>query len=211
MKQKKVPAMVKVKICGITNEDDALQAVDAGADALGFVFYNLSPRCITFEAAERIIRKLPPFVVTVGVFVNNPATFISSAVERCGIGLVQLHGDETPAFCAGLRHKVIKAFRVRNITSLDALRNFPVSGYLLDAYVPGTYGGTGLTFNWEAARIAKQYGPIILAGGLNPDNILRAVETVDPYGVDVSSGVESAPGKKDHARVTELIRRAKRL
>lgn len=203
--------MVKVKICGITNEDDALQAVDAGADALGFVFYNLSPRCITFEAAERIIRKLPPFVTSVGVFVNNPATFIASAVERSGIGIAQLHGDETPGFCAGLRHKVVKAFRIRDINSLDAIRNYPVSGYLLDAYVPGTYGGTGLTFNWEAARIAKQYGPIILAGGLNPSNILLAVETVEPYGVDVSSGVEASPGKKDHAKVTELIRRAKRL
>jgi phosphoribosylanthranilate isomerase len=202
--------MVKVKICGITNEDDALQAVDAGADALGFVFYDLSPRCITFEAAERIIRKLPPFVATVGVFVNNPASFISSAVERSGIGVVQLHGDETPAFCSGLRHKLVKAFRVRDITSLEAIRDFPVSGYLLDAYVPGTYGGTGLTFNWETARIAKQYGPIILAGGLNPSNVLSAVETVEPYGIDVSSGVEASPGKKDHAKVTELIRRAKR-
>ncbi|MEA5115433.1 MAG: phosphoribosylanthranilate isomerase [Geobacteraceae bacterium] len=203
--------MVKVKICGITNEDDALQAVDAGADALGFVFYNLSPRCITFEAAERIIRRLPPFVAAVGVFVNNPATFIASAVERSGIGIVQLHGDESPAFCSGLRHKVVKAFRVRDITSLDAIRNYPVSGYLLDAYVPGAYGGTGLTFNWETARLAKQYGPIILAGGLNPTNVLKAVETVEPYGIDVSSGVEASPGKKDHARVTELIRRAKRL
>jgi len=203
--------MVKVKICGITNEDDALQAVDAGADALGFVFYNLSPRCLTFEAAERIIRKLPPFVATVGVFVNNPATFIAGAVERCGIGIVQLHGDETPGFCSGLRHKVVKAFRVRDITSLDAIQTYPVSGYLLDAYVPGTYGGTGLTFNWETARIAKQYGPVILAGGLNPSNVQRAVEAVDPYGIDVSSGVESAPGKKDHAKVRELIRRAKSL
>ena len=203
--------MVKVKICGITNEDDALQAVDTGADALGFVFYNLSPRCLTFEAAERIIRKLPPFVATVGVFVNNPATFIASAVERCGIGIVQLHGDETPGFCSGLRHKVVKAFRVRDITSLDAIKTYPVSGYLLDAYVPGTYGGTGLTFNWETARIAKQYGPVILAGGLNPSNVQRAVEAVDPYGIDVSSGVESAPGKKDHAKVRELIRRAKSL
>jgi len=201
--------MVKVKICGITNEDDALQAVDAGADALGFVFYNLSPRCITFAAAERIIRRLPPFVSAVGVFVNNPATFIASAVERSGIGVVQLHGDESPAFCAGLRYKVVKAFRVRDITSLEAIRNFPVSGYLLDAYVPGTYGGTGLAFNWETARVAKQYGPIILAGGLKPSNVLKAVETVAPYGIDVSSGVESAPGKKDHAKVAELIRRAK--
>ncbi|MDD2320889.1 MAG: N-(5'-phosphoribosyl)anthranilate isomerase, partial [Geobacteraceae bacterium] len=103
--------MVKIKVCGITNEDDALQAVAAGADALGFVFYDLSPRCISYETAERIIRKLPPFVVTVGVFVNNPIRSINLAVERCGIQVVQLHGDETPDFCSGIRHQVIKAFR----------------------------------------------------------------------------------------------------
>ncbi len=203
--------MVKVKICGITNLDDALQAVDAGADALGFVFYDLSPRCISFESAERIIRKLPPYVVTSGVFVNNPPSFIDTAVERCGINVVQLHGDETPAFCKGIRHTIVKAFRIRNIASIETLKKYSVAGYLLDAYVPGTYGGTGLTFNWETARIAKQFGPIILAGGLKPENVRKAVETVEPYAVDVSSGVEAAPGKKDHAKVSELIRLAKGL
>lgn len=203
--------MVKVKVCGITNEEDALQAVDAGADALGFVFYDLSPRCISYEKAETIIRKLPPFVVPVGVFVNNPLRSINLAVERCGIQVVQLHGDETPNFCSGIRHKVVKAFRVRDIRSLENIREYPVSGFLLDAYVPGSYGGTGLTFNWETARVAKQYGPIILAGGLNTGNVSKAVETVEPYGIDVSSGVEAAPGRKDHAKVTEFIKRAKGL
>ncbi|NMC74218.1 MAG: phosphoribosylanthranilate isomerase [Geobacteraceae bacterium] len=203
--------MVKVKICGITNVEDALQAVDAGADALGFVFYDLSPRCVSFEIAERIIRKLPPYVVTSGVFVNNPASFIESAVERCGITVVQLHGDETPQFCTGIRHRVVKAFRVRDITSIENLRSYGVAGFLLDAYAPGAYGGTGLTFNWETARIAKQFGPIILAGGLKPENVRTAVETVQPYAVDVSSGVEASPGKKDPARVVEFIRRAKGL
>ena len=201
--------MVKVKICGITNLDDALQAVDAGADALGFVFYDLSPRCISFETAERIIKKLPPYIVTSGVFVNNPASFITSAVERCGMNVVQLHGDETPEFCSGIRHTVVKAFRVRDIASIETIRNYSVAGYLLDAYVPGSYGGTGLTFNWETARMAKRYGPIILAGGLKPDNVQLAVETVEPYAVDVSSGVEASAGKKDHAKVSEFIRRAK--
>jgi phosphoribosylanthranilate isomerase len=203
--------MVKVKVCGITNEDDALQAVDAGADALGFVFYDLSPRCISYETAERIIRKLPPFVVTVGVFVNNPIRSINLAVERCGIQVVQLHGDETPDFCAGIRHQIVKAFRVRDITSIENIRNYPVSGFLLDAYVPGSYGGTGLTFNWETAKLAKQYGPIILAGGLNVNNVRKAAETVAPYAIDVSSGVEASPGKKDHAKVEEFIKRAKGL
>lgn len=201
--------MVNVKICGITNEDDALQAVDAGADALGFVFYDLSPRCISYAAAERIIRKLPPFVTTVGVFVNSPASTVNAAVEQCGLQVVQLHGDEKPAYCSEVRQRIVKAFRIRDISSLEAVAQYPVSGYLLDAYVPGSYGGTGLTFNWDVARIAKQYGPIILAGGLNPDNVCAAVKSVAPYAVDISSGVESAPGKKDHAKVTELIRRAK--
>lgn len=203
--------MVKVKICGITNLDDALQAVDAGADALGFVFYDLSPRCITFETAERIIRKLPPYITTSGVFVNNPASFIESAVERCGINVVQLHGDETPTFCAGIRHTVVKAFRIRSVASIESIRSYSVAGYLLDAYVPGSYGGTGLTFNWETAKVAKQFGPVILAGGLSPDNARLAVETVEPYALDVSSGVEAGPGKKDHAKVSEFIRLAKGL
>jgi phosphoribosylanthranilate isomerase len=203
--------VVRVKICGITNEDDALRAVEAGADALGFVFYDLSPRCVSFETAERIIRKLPPYVVTSGVFVNNPASFIESAVERCRINVVQLHGDETPQFCTGIRHTVVKAFRVRDITSIETIRSYAVAGYLLDAYTPGAYGGTGLTFNWETARIAKQFGPIILAGGLKPENVRAAVETVEPYAIDVSSGVEVSPGRKDHAKVVELIRRAKGL
>ncbi len=203
--------MVKVKICGITNEDDALRAVEAGADALGFVFYDLSPRCVSFETAERIIRKLPPYVVTSGVFVNNPASFIESAVERCRINVVQLHGDETPQFCTGIRHTVVKAFRIRDITSIETIRSYAVAGYLLDAYTPGAYGGTGLTFNWETARIAKQFGPIILAGGLKPENVRTAVETVEPYAIDVSSGVEVSPGRKDHAKVVDLIRRAKGL
>jgi phosphoribosylanthranilate isomerase len=204
-------SVVRVKICGITNEDDALQAVDAGADALGFVFYDLSPRCVFFETAERIIRKLPPYVVTSGVFVNNPASFIDSAVEHCGIQVVQLHGDEPPAFCNSIRHTVVKAFRIRDITSIETIRSYSVAGYLLDAFVPGTYGGTGLTFNWETAKLAKQFGPIILAGGLRPENVRKAVETVEPYAIDVSSGVEASPGKKDHAKVAEFIRRAKGL
>jgi phosphoribosylanthranilate isomerase len=203
--------VVKVKVCGITNLDDALQAVDAGADALGFVFYDLSPRCISFETAERIIRKLPPYMSTSGVFVNNPASFIDTAVERCGINVVQLHGDETPTFCAGIRHTVVKAFRIRNVASIETIRNYSVAGYLLDAYVPGIYGGTGLTFNWETARVAKQFGPVILAGGLRVENVRKAVETVEPYALDVSSGVEEAPGKKDHVKVSEFIRLAKGL
>jgi phosphoribosylanthranilate isomerase len=203
--------VTKVKICGITNLDDALQAVDAGADALGFVFYDLSPRCIVYKTAERIISKLPPFVIPVGVFVNSSAASITTAVECSGIQVVQLHGDETPGFCKSIRYKTVKAFRIRDMSSLEMIGKYQVSGYLLDAYVSGTYGGTGLTFNWETARIARQLGPIILAGGLNPGNVREAVGTVDPYGIDVSSGVETSPGKKDHAKVTRFIKQAKGL
>ncbi len=204
--------MVRVKICGITDIDDALLAIEAGADALGFVFHDKSPRYVTPDRAAAIIAALPPFVQTVGVFVNVEADTINRTAERCRLDLVQLHGDETPAFCAKICRRVIKAFRIKDITSLEPMVHYRVAACLLDAYSPKEYGGTGLSFNWETAKIAKEFGtPIILAGGLTPDNVQEAVETVLPYGVDVSSGVERAPGSKDPEKVREFIRRAKRI
>lgn len=203
--------MVRVKICGITTSEDALLAVDAGADALGFVFHPESPRCIDPEGAAAIIGQLPPFVQTVGLFVNRTADFVNRTAAFCRLDLVQLHGDEPPAFCENVARRVVKAFRVKDISSLDPIRHYRAAAFLLDAYSPKAYGGTGLTFNWEAAKVAKAYGPIILAGGLTPDNVREAVKTVIPYAVDVSSGVESTPGKKDPAKVREFIRRAKGL
>lgn len=201
--------MVKVKICGITNLDDALTAVEAGADALGFVFYDKSPRCIAPEKAAAIISALPPFVVTVGLFVNADVDFINTTAHTCLLDKVQLHGDESAEFCALVTRPVVKVFRVRGEACLESMKDYRVSAYLLDAYSPDAYGGTGLTFNWEIAKKAKQFGPIILAGGLTPDNVRQAVDTVGPYAVDVSSGVEAAPGRKDPVKVREFIQNAK--
>jgi phosphoribosylanthranilate isomerase len=201
--------MVRVKICGITSPDDARVAVEAGADALGFVFYDKSPRNINPLLAAKIIAGLPPFVQTVGLFVNEETEKIAWTADFCGLDLVQLHGDEEPEECAELSRRVIKAFRIQNIQSIEPMQKYQVAGYLLDAWCPDCYGGTGKTFNWEMAAAAKQYGPIILAGGLTPDNVAEAIAQVHPYAVDVSSGVESAPGKKDADKVREFIRRAK--
>lgn len=198
--------MVKVKICGITSLDDALEAIDAGADALGFVFYSKSPRHILPDQAADIIRRLPPFVQTVGLFVNEELSIVNTTADRCGLDIVQLHGDETPEYCESVRRRVIKAFRVRDISSLHSLAQYSVSGCLLDAWSQTAPGGTGQTFNWDIAAEAVKGGQrIILAGGLTPDNVAEAVRQVHPYAVDVSSGVESSPGCKDADKVRRFI------
>ncbi|QWV95241.1 phosphoribosylanthranilate isomerase [Geomonas oryzisoli] len=201
--------MTKVKICGITSEQDALMAVDAGADALGFVFFDKSPRFIGVEAAARIIEKLPPFVQVVGLFVNEDLDVVNSTADCCGLDIVQLHGEESPEFCRLVRRRVMKAFRVRGPESLTPLADYRVAAYLLDAYSPHAYGGTGEVFDWECAIAAKQQGRVVLAGGLTPENIAAAVTRVQPYGVDVSSGVEASPGKKDPDKVRRFIQLAK--
>ena len=206
--------MVKVKICGITSYEDARVAIEAGADALGFVFYDKSPRCINPVRAAGIISKLPPFIQTVGLFVNEDTAQVNWTADYCGIDVVQFHGDETPEDCLEVKRRVIKAFRIQKIISIDPLekyQDYQVAGYLLDAWSPDAYGGTGRTFNWELAQAAKQYGPVILAGGLTPENIAEAIRVVNPYGVDVSSGVESSLGKKDPEKVREFIKLAKGL
>jgi phosphoribosylanthranilate isomerase len=202
---------VRVKICGITNLDDALAAIDFGADALGFVFFPSSPRYISYLDASEIIRRLPPFINTVGVFVNeNPAQIIET-ISVTGINVVQLH-SEGPSQMPPLPCPVIKAIRVKSLDSLDPLINIKdvVSAFLLDTYTPDVFGGTGQIFNWEIAVEAKQFGRIILAGGLTPDNISEAVRHVKPYAVDVSSGVEAEKGKKDHKKLKLFIDQAKR-
>lgn len=201
--------VVRVKICGITSLADALIAIEAGADALGFVFHAPSPRHVTPELAAEIIAALPPFVQTVGLFVNRDLDFVNETAANCRLDLVQLHGDEPPEYCAAVARRVIKAFRVRDPASIEPIRHYHVTAHLLDAYSPSAYGGTGHTFNWEIARRVKSFGPLVLAGGLTPDNVAEAVAAVGPYAVDVSSGVESAPGQKDPEKVREFIRRAK--
>ncbi|MDI6889315.1 MAG: phosphoribosylanthranilate isomerase [Thermodesulfovibrionales bacterium] len=201
---------VKVKICGITNLNDALAAVDSGADALGFVFFEGSPRYIPHDEAYTIIKELPSFTTTIGVFVNEKTKQIEKIVGLTGIDVVQLHGDETPEMC-DISRRIIKAIRVKSLESLDPLKNYKdkVSAFLLDTFTPEILGGTGQMFNWDIAVEAKQFGRIILAGGLTPDNIADSVRRVRPYGVDVSSGVESEKGKKDHEKMKLFIERAK--
>jgi phosphoribosylanthranilate isomerase len=202
--------MVHVKICGITSLEDAQLAVDAGADALGFVFYPPSPRYVTPEQAEQIIQTLPPFVTTVGLFVDAALDIINDTAARCGLDRVQLHGRETPEYCRQVIRPVIKAVRIKNAASLAHVPDYKVSAYLLDTYVEGALpGGTGASFSWELAARAKPYGPVILAGGLTPENIEVAIVQTRPYGVDVSTGVERAPGIKDHQKVRDFIARAK--
>ena len=201
--------MVRVKICGITNLEDALMAVEAGADALGFVFFPGSPRCVSPEQADVIIRSLPPFVQTVGLFVNEELATVNLVADRCGLDLVQLHGEETPGYCAAVKRRIIKAFRVRDESSLTELPDYRVAAPLLDAWSPAAHGGTGTTFNWEIAARAAASRAIILAGGLTPENVAAAIEVVRPYAVDVSSGVESAPRKKDAGLVSRFIRSCK--
>jgi len=203
--------VVRIKICGITNLEDALMAVEAGADALGFVLFRGSPRYIPPEQAAAIIHRLPPFVQTVGLFVNEELATVNEVADQCGLDLVQLHGEETPDYCAAVRRRIIKAFRVKDASSLDEITNYRVAACLLDAWSPAAHGGTGTTFNWEIAARAAASHCIILAGGLSPENVAVAVATVRPYAVDVSSGVESAPGKKDAGQVSRFIRATRSL
>lgn len=202
----------RVKVCGITNWEDAQAAVQAGADALGFIFFSGSPRYIAPEDAVGIVDRLPPFVVTVGVFVDESPENVQATLDRTRIAVAQLHGAEPPDFCHRLRVPVIKAFRVKDERSLDDLPDYSgaASAFLLDSYVPGQHGGTGARFNWNLAVQAKAFrAPIILAGGLTVRNIADAVAKVAPYAVDVSSGVEVNPGRKDHLKLREFIALAK--
>jgi phosphoribosylanthranilate isomerase len=199
----------RVKICGITNIEDAHAAADLGADALGFIFVPDTPRYVKPQVAERIISHLPPFITTVGVFADAPLETISQTIRVCGLNVVQLHGSETPEYCSevGARNRVplIKAFRIKDRHSLSPIPKYEVSAYLLDTYVKSKKGGTGETFNWDLAEEAKAYGKIIIAGGLTPRNVAQAIRHVRPYAVDASSGVESSPGKKDHAKIKAFI------
>ncbi len=201
-------ARVRVKICGLTRLEDALLATELGADALGFVFYPQSPRYVPPEKVRRIIAKLPPYVTTVGVFVNETRENIAKIVEATGLDLIQLHGDEPPEFCAYFLPRVVKAFRIRNAQDLERIDHYQglVRAVLLDTFVPETPGGTGRIFDWRLALQAKEKGlPVILAGGLRPENVAEAVAKVAPDGLDLSSGVESSPGRKDPQKLKALF------
>ena len=200
--------MVRIKICGITNLEDALLAANLGANALGVIFYAKSPRCVAPEAAREIIRQLPPFVLSVGVFVDEEATVVGDLAARVGLDWVQLHGAETPEYCRSLGRRVLKGFRIQDENSLKALPAYrgAVQAFLLDSYKQGQTGGTGETFDWDLARQARDYGPIVLAGGLTAANVVQAIKTAQPQAVDVASGVEAAPGKKDPEKLRAFFK-----
>ena len=203
--------IVKVKICGLTNYDDAVAAMDMGADLLGFNFYPDSPRYVMPEQATDIINKLPGFIDTVGVFVNASIEHIHETNAVCQLDWVQLHGDEDPDFCRSLLShnvKTMKAIRVKNQADIERADSFFTDAVLLDAFDPHKYGGTGLTFDWNViGHISKR---VFLAGGINPDNAAEAVR-LGVYGIDVCSGVESGPGKKDHRKMKKLFENIRHL
>jgi phosphoribosylanthranilate isomerase len=200
--------ITRIKICGITNVEDALAAAQFGADALGFVFA-ASPRKVSVEKAREIIEQLPPLVQAVGVFVDEDPEKVAETAACCHLDLLQFHGNESVSYCSSFDRRVIKAVRLRSHSDLKTLSAYSglVDAILLDTYVPDQKGGTGITFDWSLALEARMYGRIILAGGLNPENVANAVSLVNPYAVDASSGLELSPGVKDHPKMARFIER----
>jgi phosphoribosylanthranilate isomerase len=203
--------MIKIKICGITNLDDALAAATFGADALGFIFYKKSPRYVEPEKAAEIISQLPPIIMPVGLFVNEREEKIREIQALTCIQTIQLHGDESPEFCQRFGARVIKAFQIKDKESIKHMAQYHVGAFLLDSYRDGQRGGTGTTFDWHLAVVAKTFGRVILAGVLTPDNVAEATRLVQPYGVDVAGGVEREKGIKDHAKLKKFITEVRRV
>jgi len=204
--------MVKVKICGITELQDALKAHELGADFVGFIFFENSPRKIDTVRAETIIKGLPEGLLKVGLFLNQDEEYVRRAAGKCGLDMLQLHGDESPEYCAGLRKdfKIMKSFKIKDASSLEGVNDYDdVDFYLFDTYVKGMPGGTGKSFDWDILKGKTFKKGIFLAGGLKPENVGAAVGRVSPYAVDVASGVEKAPGKKDYRLLKEFIDNAK--
>jgi phosphoribosylanthranilate isomerase len=202
---------IRVKICGITRVEDALAVVDAGADALGLVFHPASPRFVSIEQAKAIVNAVGPFVVTTGLFVDADPAAVNAVLTQVPLHLLQFHGDESLDYCESFQRPYMKALRMKpGLDVVAAMAEYPsAAGILLDAYRPGVPGGTGETFDW--ARVPQQSNkPIVLAGGLTPENVVQAIISTQVYGVDVSGGVESAPGKKDPAKIAAFIKNAKR-
>jgi phosphoribosylanthranilate isomerase len=196
----------RVKICGLTNAQDAAAAIDAGADALGVIFAP-SPRQVTIEQAAEVLADVPPFVARVGVFADADPAFVARAARELGLAAVQFHGDESPERCGAAPVPVIKAFRVGTGFAPNTFEPYrgQVAAVLLDTFVPDTLGGTSKTFAWDLITEPPGWTLLLLAGGLNPQNVGQAIRTVHPFAVDVSSGVESAPGRKDHALLHAFV------
>ncbi len=198
-----------VKICGVTVLDDALSAVQWGADAIGFNFYRQSTRYISPDHAAEIIGRLPGNVMNVGVFVNPDREYVDAAIKSSGISGLQFSGNELPEAVSGFHLPIIKAIHVANVDSIHAMKSFGAITFLLDTFRDADFGGTGKLFDWDIAVEAKRFGKVIVAGGLTPENVADAVRRIRPYGVDVSSGVEVRPGVKDHRKIKEFIHRAR--
>ena len=201
--------MVKVKVCGITNVEDAYLAVEAGADALGFIFVEDTPRFITPERAAAIIRELPPFVTPVGVFWDHPEGYVKAVAEECGLAALQFHGDEPPEDLRDYRLPVIKTLKMASAADLRRMESYRVAAFLLDSPSRWSEGEARPPIQWELARIASAHHTIVLSAGLTPENVDEAIRIGRPYGVDVNSGVESRPGKKDPEKVRRFIASAK--
>lgn len=205
--------MVKIKICGITNKKDAIEAAKLGADMLGFVFYKKSKRYVEPKIVRDIVNELPPYIAKVGVFVDETAQKVSEIAQDCLLDTLQFHGDESPDYCASFKksYKVIKAFRIKDKKDLKGINDYDVDFYLLDTYSGESKGGTGKTFDWKMIEGFELLKSVILSGGLGPENVEGAIQSVVPYGVDVSSGVESSPGRKDTDLMKKFVDNVRRL
>jgi len=200
---------MRVKICGITRIEDAMEAIKNGVNALGFIFYKKSKRYVEPQKVKEIIEKIPPFVTTVGVFVNEEIEEIKRIVKITKLDLVQLHGEEDEEYIDKIKKevKVLKAFRVKNKNVLEEIKAMNLDSFLLDAFTKEEYGGTGKTFDWEIARESKKLGNVILAGGINENNIEEIIKKIQPYAVDISSGVEVEPGIKDVKKIKNILKK----
>lgn len=206
--------MISVKVCGITRIEDARYAAHIGFDAVGFIFYPNSPRYITPEKARAIIAELPPFITAVGVFVDEKEETVREVLSYARLSMLQLHGRESPAYCRSMPLRVIKAFGVDekfNFRVLAEYENSNVAAFLLDRHSPELVGGTGQAFDWSLAQNAREYGRVILAGGINPFNVESALKEAEPFGIDVNSGVEILPGEKNRVKMRELIEKVRRF
>lgn len=202
--------MTRIKFCGITTREDALEAAALGVDMLGFVFYPRSPRCLLPQEAESIRDHLPPSVLCVGVFVEEEAATVRAIAAQCGLDALQFHGSESPEYCREFSEfRIIKAFSAHTAAALERIPAYSVQAILIDAYDPVRIGGTGHRADWTLARAAKQAGPVILAGGLDEHNVKAALATVRPYGLDVSSSIELCPGKKDREKMARFVEKVR--
>ncbi len=206
----------RIKVCGMTKMKEAEGAVNAGVDALGFIFAESSPRYVNPEKVKEIVKKLPPFVDAVGVFVDEEAEVVNEIVQYCGLTVAQLHGSESPTYCDEIACRVVKAFRIKPGLAFSEKEPYydpyygVVNGFLLDTYHEKMAGGTGETFGWKLLETMRPPGPLILAGGLNPDNVGQAILETTPFAVDVNSGVEFEPGRKDVEQIVKLVGEVKK-